>query len=287
MKPTKAVLTAASPDHRTLALQKLVDRDGRERSVLEILLREIHSAAIEDVCVIVHPGDGEAYRQATERVPVRLTMIEQAEKRGYGHALSLAKDFVAGQPFLHTVCDHLFLSHDPERSCAQQLLEATDREDCALSAVQSTRETDIHHFGAVAGSLLPTEGPDTLYEIRNVVEKPTPTEAEQRLLVPGLRAGRYLTFFGMHVLPPLVLELLQQKVEAAAATGDPAPIQLSPTLAELAQQQQYGALLIRGERHHISMKYGLFFTQLALALNGSEKAEVLTELVELMARTQS
>jgi len=38
-----------------------------------------------------------------------------------------------------------------------------------------------------------------LYAIETVLEKPTPTEAELRLIVPGLRAGYYLCFFGTHI----------------------------------------------------------------------------------------
>ena len=45
--------------------------------------------------------------------------------------------------------------------------------------------------------------------------KPTPTEAEQRLIVPGLRAGHYLCFFGMHVLTPSVMAMLAEEVAAA------------------------------------------------------------------------
>jgi len=48
-----------------------------------------------------------------------------------------------------------------------------------------------------------------LYEIEKVLEKPTPTLAEEELIVPGLRAGHYLCFFGMHVLTPTVFELLE------------------------------------------------------------------------------
>jgi hypothetical protein len=53
----------------------------------------------------------------------------------------------------------------------------------------------------------------------------------------------------------------------------------------LARREQYGAVLVQGSRHHISLKYGLFYTQLALALHGSEKADVLGELVQLLARS--
>jgi len=51
-------------------------------------------------------------------------------------------------------------------------------------------------------------GRNGLYQIENIIEKPTPTEAEQRLIVPGLRAGHYLCFFGMHILTPLVMTTL-------------------------------------------------------------------------------
>ncbi len=283
MKATKAVVTAASPTHRTLPLQTLVDRDGEVRSVLDILLREIQSAGIDDVCLVIHPGDETAYRAAASQFTGNLRFVEQHDGRGYGHALSLAHDFVGTDPFFHTVCDHLFISRDPERSCARQLVENAAREDCAMSAVQSTRETEIHLYGAVAGTLNRSAGTETLYQIRDVIEKPTPTEAEQKLIVPGLRAGQYLTFFGMHVLSPLAMDLLLAAVENAES--DPhANIQLSPVLAELARREQYGAVLIQGSRHHISLKYGLFYTQLALALSGSDQSSVLTGLLELLAR---
>jgi UTP--glucose-1-phosphate uridylyltransferase len=284
MKATRAVVTAASPDHRSLPLQTLVDRDGRVRSVLEILLREIHSCGIEDVCVVIHPGDGEAYRQALTDLPVRLTFVEQRERLGYGHALSLAREFTAGEPFFHTVCDHLFISRDPDRSCARQLVECAAREGCSVSAVQSTRETEIHLYGAVSGTLQRGADREPLYLIRNVIEKPTPTEAEQKLIVPGLRAGQYLTFFGMHVLTPAAMDLLASSVARARHDGG-RNVQLSPVLAELAARERYGAVLVHGSRHHISLRYGLFYAQLALALHGSDQAEVLRELVDLLARS--
>ena len=63
------------------------------------------------------------------------------------------------------------------------------------------------------------QGRQDLYTIEDVIEKPTPTEAEQRLLVPGLRAGHYLCFFGMHVLGPALMEILARHV----AEGQPKP----------------------------------------------------------------
>jgi len=47
----------------------------------------------------------------------------------------------------------------------------------------------------------PSEASARSTRLKTVIEKPTPTVAEQQLLV-GLGAGYYLCFFGMHVLPP-------------------------------------------------------------------------------------
>jgi UTP--glucose-1-phosphate uridylyltransferase len=112
------------------------------------------------------------------------------------------------------------------------------------------------------------------------VEKPTPTEAEQRLLVPGLRAGHYLCFFGMHVLSPLVMELLSEALRAADGR---VPVPLTPSLARLAARERYLAVELAGSRYDIGLTYGLLSAQLALALSGRDREEVLSLLVELLA----
>ena len=123
MEIRKAVITAAGRGHRTLPLQTLVDRDGAEQKALEIILDEAVEAGVEEVCVVVTPGDQAAYREAAGPHARRLHFVEQTEPAGYGHALSLAREFVAGRPFLHLVSDHLYLSDAPE-TCAQQVVEA-------------------------------------------------------------------------------------------------------------------------------------------------------------------
>ena len=276
MKISKAVITAAAPGQRSLPLQTLVDRDGETRSVLGVLVEEARRAGIEDVCVVVHPGDEDAYRAAAGGA-ARLHFTPQPAPRGYGHAVWCARDFVGSDPFLHLVGDHVFVSH-AARGCAQQLVEAAEAQDCAaLSGVQPTRETQLHRFGAVGGQRV--KGTSELYVVERVCEKPTPTEAEQALLVPGLRAGFYLCFFGLHVLPADVMGLLGERVAAGEDN-----VQLSPTLAELADRGRYRALEIQGRRYAIDARYGLLSAQFALALSGPDREEVLAGLCEMLAQ---
>lgn len=277
MKVRKAVITAAGRGQRALPLQTLVDRDGSQKSSLRVILDEALSTGVEEVCVVVNPGDQTAYREAAGDAAGRIHFAEQPVARGYGHALYCAKRFVGDDRFLHLVSDHLYITRTKLR-CAQQLVQAAEANDCAVSGVQPTRESVLAYYGTVGGRRV--QGAGHLYEVENVVEKPTPTEAEQTLIVPGLRAGHYLCFFGMHVLTPAVLELLEELVKDERHAG---PIQLSPALATLARRERYLALEVQGLRYNIGLKYGLLFAQLALALDGQDREEILAQMVELLA----
>jgi UTP--glucose-1-phosphate uridylyltransferase len=273
----KAIVTAAGKNQRTLPLQTLVDRDGTTKTALRIIIEEILSAGIEDICLVISPGDEAAYAAAAAGAGGKLTFVEQCEPRGYGHAVACARGFTAGEPFLLLVGDHLYVSGTEKRS-AQQLVEIAAAENCSVSAVQATHESKLPYYGAVGGHL--EAGRQGLYEISQVIEKPTPTEAEQRLIVPGLRAGHYLCFFGMHVLTPGLMEILAEDLKNATTTH------LSVALGKLARKERYLAGELHGRRYDIGGKYGLLSAQLALALSGGDREEVLTGLLELLARRE-
>jgi UTP--glucose-1-phosphate uridylyltransferase len=276
VKIEKAVITAAGRNQNRLPLQTLVDRDGIQKSALQIIIEEVAAAGVGDICLVICPGDRETYAAAAGEWAGRLRFVEQPAPLGYGNALHCARDFVGREPFLHLVSDHLYLSRE-QRRCAQQLVEVAATEICAVSAVQATRESQLPYYGAVAGKGVPNQ-PD-LYVIEKVLEKPTPTEAEQTLIVPGLRAGHYLCFFGMHVLTPTIMDLL-----AEGAGADGGATSLSTALLRLAERERCLALKISGRRFNIGVKFGLLNAQLALALDGQDREEVLAQLLELLAQ---
>lgn len=274
MQIRRAVITAAGRARQDHPLQRLVDRDGEVRSALGIIVDEAIDAGAEEIAVIVRPGDETAFLAAIDRRPGRLELIPQTSADGYGAAVLLARSFVGGEPFLHFVGDHLYVS-DVEARCARQLVETARRERCAVSAVQPTRESMLPWFGAVGGRRV--AGTGRLYEIDTVLEKPTPTRAEQDLIVPGLRAGHYLCFFGMHVLTPTVFDLLEESGPEERRT-------LSTALSRLASRERYLAHEVCGARYDLGLPYGVLTAQLALALSGRDRADVLARVVELLAR---
>lgn len=276
MKIRRAVITAAGPNQDRLPLQRLVDLDGLEKTALEIIVEEVVASGVEQICVVVRPGNQQAYAEAAGRYARMLSFVEQPAPRGYGDALYRACEFVDDQPFVHLVSDHLYLSGESRR-CAQQLVEAAQREQCPVSAVQATHESLLPYYGAVGGRR--AAGRTDLYEIEAVLEKPTPTEAEQQLIVPGLRAGHYLCLFGMHVLTPAVMQILGAQLAAAPDQS----LSLSPALETLAKRERHLALELNGRRYNMGVKYGTLFSQLALALAGADREEILARLVELLA----
>jgi UTP--glucose-1-phosphate uridylyltransferase len=280
MQIKKAVITAAGKEQRTLPMQMLFDQEGTERSVLSLVVREAVRAGINDICIVVWPGDEEPYARLLAGDAARLTFVQQTEGRGYAHAVYSARDFVKDEPFLHFVGDHIYVGVESSGS-ALRLVEAASAENCAISAVQVTRENLLPLYGTIGGQ--PISGKAGMYRVETVLEKPTPTEAEQRLIVPGLRSGQYLCFYGMHVLTPAIFEILGTLL-AQSPTGR---VSLSTALSVLAEREQYLAMIQRGQRFDVGVKYGLFTAQLALALNGEDRDEVLAELVDVLAAREA
>ncbi len=106
----KAVITAAARSQRALPLQTLIDGDGNKKSLLCILIEQSLAAGVEEIAVVVWPGDETSYAQAAGPHASSVRFIPQAEPRGYGHAIHCARSFTNNDPFLHMVGDHLYVS---------------------------------------------------------------------------------------------------------------------------------------------------------------------------------
>lgn len=278
MKVKKAVITAAGIKQRSLPLQSVIASDGTSCSALVILVSELVDAGINDIAVIVHPGDETRYAEAVDSLDSHIHFIpQQPAGSGYGHAIQCAAEFTGDDPFLLTVSDHLYTSGS-DKSCVAQLLAAAEREKCAVSAVEATHESQLPYYGCIGGTRI--QSSQHLYEVTTVIEKPTPTEAEQSLVVPGLRHGNYLAYFGLHVLTPSIMQILKER--HTSDTPD-----LSSALQIAAQQERYLACEINGRRHDIGLRYGILRAQLALALSGKDRDQVLNLIIEQLAQTKA
>jgi UTP--glucose-1-phosphate uridylyltransferase len=273
MQIKKALITAAGSDQRRLALQTLVDRDGNRKTVMEILVEETQKIGIEEIAIIIHPGDLEVYHNLISSGP-SIRFIEQDRPLGYGYAILCGAPFTGNDYFMHLVGDHLYVNYS-ETPCSKQILETAIQYQCAVSSVVPTREHLIPNYGTIGGKRINLK--NNLYQVNKVIEKPTPTLAEQRLIIPGLRSGYYLCFSGMHILPPTIMDILRRQLEQLT-TGQ--KLGLSESLDILSKTEKYLAVEVNDQRFDIGTRYGLFKAQLALALHGNDRDQVLSELLE-------
>jgi UTP--glucose-1-phosphate uridylyltransferase len=275
MQIKKALITAAGVDQRKLVLQTLVDQNGDRKTVLEILIEETRQAGIEEIGIVVHPGDIDVYSDIFAG-DHQIHFIQQEQSLGYGHAVLCGASFTKNEYFLHLVGDHLHVNNTT-MNCAKHLIEIAKQKNCSVSAVSATRENLIPNFGTIGGSRIYST--DDMYMIDKVIEKPTPTIAEQQLMIPGLRAGYYLCFFGLHVLSPMVMTILAQNFKKSNGNK----IGLTEALNELAHKEQYLALEKNDWRFDIGGRYGLMKAQIAIALSGKDRDQVMAELLEFFA----
>jgi UTP--glucose-1-phosphate uridylyltransferase len=110
----------------------VVGPDGIARALVHYHLLELAAAGIDEICIIVQPGEdalvrnylrgpGEAYLARLAKSPAllreaeqmrtfseRVTFAVQHEQEGYGHAVFQTKAFAAGDMVLLCLGDHLF-----------------------------------------------------------------------------------------------------------------------------------------------------------------------------------
>ncbi len=110
----------------------VVGADGIARALFHYHLLELDAAGIEEICIIVQPGEDEMvrnylrgpdvnYLKRLEKYPAllreaeqmkrfseRVTFAVQREQEGYGHAVFQTKNFAAGEMVLLGLGDHLF-----------------------------------------------------------------------------------------------------------------------------------------------------------------------------------
>jgi UTP--glucose-1-phosphate uridylyltransferase len=263
--------------HRDLPLQYITTADGRSKHAIALHIEELLASGIERIALVVQPNSPTLLSELIAQFPSAIELIIQEKPLGFGHAVLCAEKFVNGDPFLLQVCDHVFITFG-EKSCTTQLIEVASRENCPVSGVQATSEHQLSSFGVIGGRRL--KGEEHVFAIDRVLEKPTPTVAEACCMIPGLRLGTYFGFFGAHALTSDVFDRLR---EIQSGLGKEEKLGLSEALDKLAARQRYLALQVHGHRVDLEGPFGILRAQMAVALHGARRHEVLEVILEEMA----
>ena len=211
----------------------VVGPDGIARALFHYHLLELEAAGIEEICIIVQPGEdemvrdylrgpGDAYLKRLEKYPAllreaeqmrgfekRISFAVQRQQEGYGHAVFQTKKFAAGEMVLLGLGDHLFRGkpNSPYRELADTAKVSGGK---SVSAVNRISADELKGYGTIAGTRR-AENP-RLIDVSLIIEKPTVAVAREQLRVDGLPAGTWLGWFGLHLLAPSIYDVLEEMI---------------------------------------------------------------------------
>jgi len=211
----------------------VVGPDGIARALLHYHLIELVRAGVEEMCIIVQPGDDEAvtaylrgpddaYLRRLEKYPAllqearemrdllkRVRFVRQMSQEGFGHAVYQAKDFAKGDMTLLCLGDHLFRGYplSPYRELADMAAVSGGR---SVSAVNRISAEELKGFGTIAGKR--RKDNPRFIDVELIIEKPDVQTARQSLRVDNLEKDRFLGWFGMHLLAPSIFEVLENMI---------------------------------------------------------------------------
>lgn len=315
-KVRKAVITAAGRGTRqypaSSAVQKemfpMVDRDGLAKPVIQIIGEEAIAAGVEEICIVTQPGEEQHYRdyfrrmndetlrafkgkdwaiEASEKLHdfgQRLHFVSQDSPEGYGHAVYQARKFVGDDPYLLMLGDHIYISANGD-TCATQLINKYNNSEFeAMSAVQATPSHLLHLFGTLRGEVI--DMARGIYRVSAIHEKPSEEYAAANLRTVGLPPNLYLCHFGMHVFPPAIFEAIEHHIRNNIREKNEIQLTSSQEYMRetlLGDGERYGACTIDGQRFDTGIPYGLMESQLALALSGKHRSEIVEAIARLLA----
>lgn len=268
----KAVIPAAGYGTRlfpaTKAIKKeffpVVDREGRAKPLILAIAEEALSAGIESIGIVVQASDRPLFEDFFKTEPTgdyrakllpkyadeldallaigqRITMLTQDTQDGFGHAVYCAADWVAGEPFLLMLGDHVYRSNHSD-SCARQIVDAYQTVGMSVIGVEAAPITDCTHRGCVTGRW--RSGSSSLLDITEIYEKPTVEYAQQNLRMEGLSDEHVLAVSGLYLLPPEIFRYLEDDIRHDRR--DRGEFQLTTCLESLRRDRGIAAYLVNG-----------------------------------------
>ena len=280
-KVSKAVIPAAGFGTRmypaTKALKKelfpIIGQDGRAKPIILAIVEEAISAGIEEVGIVVQECDrnlfhdllksppkpelwhklspeNKQYSEYLQSIGDRITILTQTEQEGFGHAVFCSRDWVANQPFLLLLGDHVYTSNS-NSSCASQMVDIYQQTQTSVIGITVMQADIIHKAGCVIGQWQTQQTEQSILEITQIYEKPTLEYAKKHLRVSGMSEDEFLGIFGMYVLQPDIFDLLDSEIQNNQRfKGE---FQLTTCLDKL--RQQHGAIgyLVQGQYYDTGM----------------------------------
>ena len=165
----------------------------------------------------------------------KISYVRQPEALGLGHAVLMAKELVGDEPFAVLLPDDIVDALTP---CMKQMVEAFAQTGSSILGSEVVEGDAIQHYGCLDCS--PVAGNPRLHKVRDMVEKPKPSEAPSQNAI----IGRY-------ILTPRIFEMLENLTPGAGGE-----LQLTDGIKALLQFESVYGFNYEGKRHDAGDKLG-------------------------------
>jgi UTP--glucose-1-phosphate uridylyltransferase len=178
---------------------------------------------------------------------IHVAYVRQKEALGLGHAVLTARELVGNEPFAVLLADDVI---DAEVPALKQMMGVFEQTQCSVIATQIVEGEAISACGVL--DVKPADGHSggRLYEVLNMVEKPSLEEAPSNLAI----IGRY-------ILTPAIFDVLTK-----TPVGKGGELQLTDALRLLLKQEKVYAYVYEGKRHDAGDKLGFLKATIEFAL---------------------
>ena len=245
--------------------------DGMVRPVILILLEELVKSGIEEICIVLGSEEERKqyeeffetslseehlaklstqhleYEQRIAEIGKRLHYVYQYEKRGFGHAVYQAVDFVHNEPVLLLLGDTIYTSNRA-KPCALQFIETYELFNQMLVSIHSIPLSQVGHYGILSGVW--EDANETVLKVKTMCEKPKASYAEDHLGVK-MEDGTtsYYSVFGQYILTPEVFDQLAEDIREADEQGDEREIELTSALEKVRQRSGMMGVRLDGKMY--------------------------------------
>ena len=284
----KAVIPAAGFGTRFLPATKSQPKEMLpivDKPVIQYVVEEAVASGITDILMVIGKGkrsieehfdrnfelEKELELKGKERLLKQIRHISemadihfvwQRELKGLGDAVACAEHHVGNEPFVVLLGDTVLQSHQP---VTKQLLKVYERYQEPVVALEEVDRAKVSRYGVIDGAAIS----DSVYLIKDLVEKPDPVHAPSNLVI----ASRY-------VLTPEIFKHLR-----TVPRGKNNEIQLTDAMRQLLKSCAMYGLKFDGCRHDIGDKMGIVKTNLLFALQHADMKDEITRFVKDLSRT--
>ena len=169
--------------------------------------------------------------------------VRQGEPRGLGHAVSVAREHVGGEPFVVMLGDDIM--HE-KSGILSGMLAAHERTGASVLALKRVGRSEISLYGSAAAE----PAGENLVRVHDIVEKPAPEEAPSDLGV----MGRY-------VLTPAIFDAIEE-----TPPGRGGEIQLTDAIKRLLESEPVYGFTFEHGRYDVGNKLDFLRATVEFAL---------------------